>query len=503
MTPDSRLLSDLQRAGTAPDLWRQSTIGELVIQAAMASGALAALRWLPQVLWGQGCSALIPVLAAAWIVCRGAGVARSRLATATTQLAGAALWLALAQPLEPRSPEAFLLRGLFSMRSLAMWWALLGLFDAIAVARWWWCFPGTRAVQELEQTLRRGLLTIFVLALSGLVLGPLVQQWWQGRQPQPTSYELTDLSTAEAGFLLLLSTLSALWFAFLGAAIGSFLNVVAWRLPRHATVVRGGSHCPSCAHPIERRDNIPLWGWFRLRGRCRHCNTAISGRYPVIELITLGLFLLVYFRELISGGANLPLRKPYFNAGVVWILFYTKWELLGLALFHVWLLGVLLVWSLIDHDRQGIPLRSIAWVLVLTALMLGVMPAWQLVPWSFPWIIPNHPVVPLQVLGTPAIGLAAGLLTGLSVTLVWPRLTGESFSPGTRFNLAAAIALVGLGWGWQAVVPVCVLLWPTWFLFRSLCGRPFSAVATLALLILWHHLTWNQWPGWWRLLVGS
>lgn len=503
MTPNPSLTVDLSQAGPGTDPWRESTISELLIQLAMAWGGLAALRWLPEGLRGQGVSALIPVFAAAWIVCRGAGVAHSRPATAALELAGGMLWLALAQPLAPHSPEAFLLRGLFSLHSLAIWWGVLGAVDVFAVARWWWRFPGTPAVQELEQTLRRGLLAALGLALLGLVLGPLIQQWWQSRQPQPTSYELTDLSTSEAGFLLLLSTLAAGWFAFLGAAIGSFLNVAAWRLPRHATLVRGGSHCPACEHPIERRDNIPLWGWFHLRGRCRHCNTPISCRYPLVELITLGLFLLIYFRELISGGANLPLRTPYLNAGVVWILFYTKWELLGLALFHAGLLGVLLVWSLIDHDRQGIPLRSIAWVWVITTLVLMVMPAWQLVPWSFPWIIPNPPVTLPQRLATPAIGLAAGLLTGVSVSLVWPRLMGKSVLPQNQFNLVATITLLGLGWGWQALVPVCVLLWPTWFLFRSLSGRPGSAVAILAVLILWHHLTWNLWPDWWRLLAAS
>ena len=72
----------------------------------------------------------------------------------------------------------------------------------------------------------------------------------------------------------------------LGAAIGSFLNVVIWRLPRGESVVAPRSSCPQCATPIRARDNVPVLSWALLRGRCRDCKAAISPRYPVIEALT-------------------------------------------------------------------------------------------------------------------------------------------------------------------------------------------------------------------------
>ena len=78
-----------------------------------------------------------------------------------------------------------------------------------------------------------------------------------------------------------------------GLVIGSFLNVVIWRVPRHESLVSPGSHCPGCDAPIAPRDNIPVASWLLLRGRCRHCGEPISIRYPFIELLTAGLFAAV------------------------------------------------------------------------------------------------------------------------------------------------------------------------------------------------------------------
>jgi leader peptidase (prepilin peptidase)/N-methyltransferase len=79
----------------------------------------------------------------------------------------------------------------------------------------------------------------------------------------------------------------------LGAAIGSFLNVVIWRLPRGESVVAPRSSCPQCATPIRARDNVPVLSWALLRGRCRDCKAAISARYPVIEALTALLCVVV------------------------------------------------------------------------------------------------------------------------------------------------------------------------------------------------------------------
>jgi leader peptidase (prepilin peptidase)/N-methyltransferase len=77
--------------------------------------------------------------------------------------------------------------------------------------------------------------------------------------------------------------------AFAGLLVGSFLNVVALRLPRGASFVSGNSHCMTCESPVKPWDNIPLFSWLLLRGRCRSCGTGISARYPVVEAATAGL----------------------------------------------------------------------------------------------------------------------------------------------------------------------------------------------------------------------
>jgi leader peptidase (prepilin peptidase)/N-methyltransferase len=75
-----------------------------------------------------------------------------------------------------------------------------------------------------------------------------------------------------------------------GLVIGSFLNVVIWRVPRDESIVSPPSHCPSCDTPISPRDNIPVVSWLLLRGKCRHCGARISFRYPFVELLTGVLF---------------------------------------------------------------------------------------------------------------------------------------------------------------------------------------------------------------------
>jgi leader peptidase (prepilin peptidase)/N-methyltransferase len=97
--------------------------------------------------------------------------------------------------------------------------------------------------------------------------------------------------------------------AVLGAIIGSFLNVVVWRLPRGESLVTPPSRCPSCGKRIAPYDNVPVVSWILLQGRCRTCGARISPRYPLVELLTAAAFAgVVAVRGFDSG---LVLELPF------------------------------------------------------------------------------------------------------------------------------------------------------------------------------------------------
>jgi leader peptidase (prepilin peptidase)/N-methyltransferase len=77
----------------------------------------------------------------------------------------------------------------------------------------------------------------------------------------------------------------------LGLLLGSFLNVVIYRLPRGESLNRPASRCPSCGAPVKPYDNIPVLSWLILRGRCRNCGARISARYPLVEALTAAVFV--------------------------------------------------------------------------------------------------------------------------------------------------------------------------------------------------------------------
>jgi leader peptidase (prepilin peptidase)/N-methyltransferase len=99
-----------------------------------------------------------------------------------------------------------------------------------------------------------------------------------------------------------------------GLAIGSFLNVVIYRVPIGKSIVSPPSACPGCGAPVEPRDNIPVLSWLLLRGRCRHCQAPIAIRYPVVEALTAVLFALTAVR--FGASWTLPAELA-FVAGVI------------------------------------------------------------------------------------------------------------------------------------------------------------------------------------------
>lgn len=89
-----------------------------------------------------------------------------------------------------------------------------------------------------------------------------------------------------------------------GGCIGSFLNVVIWRLPNRMSLVSPGSFCPKCKHPIRFYDNIPVFGWLFLRGKCRDCHEPISIRYPLVEFFCASIacfFAVLVFKFNFNG----------------------------------------------------------------------------------------------------------------------------------------------------------------------------------------------------------
>jgi leader peptidase (prepilin peptidase)/N-methyltransferase len=92
-----------------------------------------------------------------------------------------------------------------------------------------------------------------------------------------------------------------------GLLLGSFANVVAYRLPRGESIAFPGSHCPSCDTPIKPYDNVPVLSWLWLRGRCRACRGSISARYPVVEAATAALLVAVVLAKGADNDAWLGL----------------------------------------------------------------------------------------------------------------------------------------------------------------------------------------------------
>jgi len=104
-----------------------------------------------------------------------------------------------------------------------------------------------------------------------------------------------------------MTALELIFGALAGATVGSFLNVVVYRLPRHESLVTPGSHCPRCSAAVKPYDNVPVLAWLWLRGRCRACRGAISVRYPLVEAATAALCAAVFLAHSSAGAIALGL----------------------------------------------------------------------------------------------------------------------------------------------------------------------------------------------------
>ncbi len=201
-----------------------------------------------------------------------------------------------------------------------------------------------------------------------------------------------------------------LWIGilYIGAAIGSFLNVVVYRIPHGLSLIYPGSHCPKCKTPLGPTENVPILGWLWLRGRCRHCGVSIPWRYPAVETGTMLTFALCF------GVLGLTPQA------------------LGMALLCSWLIAL----ALIDLDTFLLP-EALTQSGLLVGLGFQMLLPWLMGQGSLAtsaqalissmvgavvgiWLIESIGAIALVALGKPAMGLGDGkLMAMMGVWIGW------------------------------------------------------------------------------------
>jgi leader peptidase (prepilin peptidase)/N-methyltransferase len=227
-----------------------------------------------------------------------------------------------------------------------------------------------------------------------------------------------------------------------GAAIGSFVNVLAYRLPRRQSIVKPRSRCPHCETQIAGYDNIPVVSWLLLRGHCRHCKAAIPVRYPLVEALTALLF--------IGVGLKIGLEDTLIPALALTITLVAAAEtdlehrIIPNRLMATSGIAAVALWTIVDPGR--LPENLIAGVGAGGFLLAAAV--------AYPAGMGMGDVKLAGVMGlflgasvAPAlfVGFAAGAVVGIAIVLirgVSARKQGVPFGPFLAFG-----GIVGLIWG--------------------------------------------------------
>ncbi|MCD6526841.1 MAG: prepilin peptidase [Desulfuromonas sp.] len=213
-----------------------------------------------------------------------------------------------------------------------------------------------------------------------------------------------------------------IWFLFiavamLGAVIGSFLNVCIYRIPAGKSIAFPASHCPVCSAPLRWYHNVPVISFLLLRGKCAFCNAKISWRYPAVELLNAGLYVLAFW---------------YFGFSPITLVLFL-------------FLSALVVITFIDLDHQIIPD-----VISLPGIVVGFACSFAL-PW-LTWLDSIYGIL----LGGGSLLVVAG---------VYEFLTKKEGMGGGDIKL---LAMIGAFLGWKVILPVIFLS----SLIGSLVGVP-------------------------------
>ena len=290
------------------------------------------------------------------------------------------------------------------------------------------------------------------------------------------------------------------WIFFLGGCFASFLNVVAWRVPRGKSIL-GSSHCPQCDIRLGLRSNVPVFGWFRNDGKCANCDLPIPPRYVLAEIILGSAFLILFLRETISGGVTIPawLSK---EAGIEFVLLKPKIDLLLLLGQHLTLLAVLFAFALVRSEKMPIPV-SVWGVTVLLGVAFFCVPAFG---GMLDWRIGTLRWLPLGVETLIGVGCGIAAAIGAASLLSFSRLDSIQ-------QAFWSYSLVGIFLGWQSTLSVlaihlvlsvlAIVVSDISSAMRN--GEFFQTISSPSAMVFWatliHFCCWKQqrllsfWPG--------
>jgi leader peptidase (prepilin peptidase)/N-methyltransferase len=248
------------------------------------------------------------------------------------------------------------------------------------------------------------------------------------------------------------------WMFVIGSVIGSFLNVVIYRLPRGMSLLHPGSSCPQCGHLIRWFDNVPILGWLWLRGRCRDCQAKISVRYPLVEAATAVIFVALAYTDVVTPY-SVALRKGQETAEAAPLepraaqaeqvaASVPADQFFATYAYHLALLCTLLAAALIDFDQQKLPRRLVTWPSGLGMLWAMYWPAVQALPLASS-ADPEGWSARLIALATSIVGMLAAVVLRLGIfrfmRAARPRELG-------LWNATLALYAVGAFLGFPAVI---------------------------------------------------
>jgi len=249
----------------------------------------------------------------------------------------------------------------------------------------------------------------------------------------------------------------------LGLAVGSFLNVVIYRVPRRESVVSPRSRCPRCDTQLSNRDNIPLISWLVLRGRCRTCGEPISVTYPIVEAATAALFVVAAVRF----GTHLVL-VPY-------LLFF----------------AVLLAVSVIDIEHLRIPDRIVFPALGASMVLIVVVSLVEDLPAAIGYAITGS-IVYFVLLFVPHLLYPKGMGFGdVKFALVMGLYVGWLACSAFAAAYAVLIALV-IGCALGAVLGIGVMVLQRRGRREPFPFGPALAASALLVVLLFNHLPINE-----------